>query len=87
MPIGLTIAALVAVTFGTQTAWILMMGYAVLNLLGTVHTLGIIKERPEGGTRSPATDAFIEQRGPVILKACFVAQLPLGLILVILDGL
>lgn len=84
---GLAVAALIAALFGTQRAWILMMGYALLNLLGAALVLRTNTEACEQVEERSAGDDSFEKRLPVILKAGFVAQLPFGLVLLLLEGL
>ncbi len=86
IPAGLAVAALIAAAFGTHHAWSLMTGYALINLIGTAYALGLNTDAGAGvDERSKKRDLF-DQRLPVILKAGFVAQLPLGLLIVLLES-
>ncbi len=83
LPLGFAVAAVLAASFATKRAWMIVGTYALFNALGTAHVLRITTPEP-GDTPSGAR--FLS-RSRTAVKVSFVLQLPLGLLLFMLEGL
>lgn len=71
------VAAVIAGALDSTLAWILVLTYAVLNLLGTLMVLAEVREQAPG--RHP-------ERWELAVRVAFVLQIPLGVVVLAVGG-